>query len=196
MKNVCKSLAVLIVASALMSFIGCKKKDTPQEGQAEAVSSNQALIESVQNEPDQAGNTPISKEDISIGDLAKLWNSGEKVEATAMFLSIDWKDPSSFSPIRGLSMSEEDMMSLSEDEIKSIVGETMPLLASMRRLFFHIAAEAERFAASGEMSKARENLTAVREYGNGLSESNHLHIVQKHGEAAVLYAEGKLSELQ
>jgi hypothetical protein len=179
-----------------MSLTGCKKEDTSQEDQAEAVSSNQALVESVQNEPDQTANIPASTEDASIGELAKLWESGQKDEATAMFLLIDWKDPSASSPIRGLSMSEEDMKSLSEDEIKSIVGETMPLLASMRELFFYIAAEAERLAASGEMGKASEYLTTVKEYGDSLSESNHLHVVQKHGETAVLYADGKLSGLQ
>ena len=167
---------------------GCKKEAEPQE--------SRGATETPQTTPANQSDNQIAADDTSISDLVSLWDSGKKDEATEKFLTIDWQDASTFKQIRGLSMSEDDMKSLSEDEIKSIVGETMPLLGSMRKLFFHIAAEAERLATSENMSKAKEYLTAVKEYGSSLSESNHLYIVQKHGEAAVLYAEGKLSEMK
>lgn len=188
MQIVRKHCVVLVVAFALVLSHGCKKEAEPQE--------SLGTTEVGQVEPVSGGDNQTVAGKTSISDLVSLWDSGKKDEATGTFLSINWQDATTFNQIRGLSMSEEDMKSLSDDEIKSIVGETMPLLGSMRKLFFHIAAEAERLAASGEVSKAQEYMTAIKEYGNSLSNSNHLSIVQKHGEAAVLYAEGKLFEIK
>jgi hypothetical protein len=183
-----KTLVALVAVIFLMSFGGCKKEEDSQ--------ANTDSTDTTQTQPISEGDNQTVADDTSISDLVSLWDSGKKDEATENFLAIDWQDAATFKQIRGLSMSEDDMKSLSEDEIKSIVGETMPLLGSMRKLFFHIAAEAERLATSENMSKAKEYLTAVKEYGSSLSESNHLYIVQKHGEAAVLYAEGKLSDIK
>jgi hypothetical protein len=183
-----KQLAVFTVAFALLLSHGCKKEAEPQE--------SLEITEAGQAEPGSGGDNQSVAGETSISDLVSLWTSGEKDEATETFLSINWQDATTLNQIRGLSISEEDMKSLSEDEIKSIVGETMPLLGSMRKLFFHIAAEAERLAASGELTKAKEYLIAVKEYGNSLSESNHLQIVQTHGTAAKAYAAGKLSQIK
>ena len=183
-----KRLAVFTIAFALVLSHGCKKEAEPHEslettevGQVEAVS---------------GGDYQTVAGETSISDLVSLWDSGKKDEATGTFLSTNWQDAATFNQIRGLSMSEEDMKSLSDDEIKSIVGETMPLLGSMRRLFFHVAVEAERLAASGEVSKAQEYLNAIRKYGISISGPDHLEIVQMHGKAAAGYADKKLSELK
>jgi hypothetical protein len=193
-----KTLMALVAVIFLMSFLGCSQKEdeSRENPAAESDTSSGIAVKAAQDQPVNGSTNQIAANDSSVGDLISLWDTGKEDEATEKFLSIDWQDASTFNQIRGLSMSEEDMKSLSDDEIKSIVGETMPLLGSMRKLFFHIAAEAERLAASGEVSKAQEYLTAIKEYGNNLSNSNHLSIVQKHGEAAVLYADGKLSDMQ
>jgi len=113
----------------------------------------------------------------TIGDLAKI-------------------DASVLKQIRGLNMSEHDLISLSENDRNIIVQETLNLLSSMRKLFFHIASEAERLSGSGEITKAQEYLSSIRNYGSSLSGPDHLQVVQLHGKAATGYAEKKLSELQ
>ena len=112
------------------------------------------------------------------------------------FLSIKWQDASTLKQIRGLSMSEEALVSLSDNNRQGIVQETMNLLGTMRKLFFHVASEAESLAGSGDTAKAEEYLNTIRKYGISLSGSDHLQVVQRHGKAALVYAEGKLSELK
>ena len=188
MQIVRKHLVALAVAFALVSSQGCKKEAEPQK--------SLETTEAVQAEPVSGGDNQSVAGETSISDLVSLWTSGEKDDATETFLSINWQDATTLNQIRGLSISEEGMKSLSDDEIKSIVGDTMPLLGSMRKIFFHIAAEAERLAASGEVNKAQEYLNAIRKYGISLSGPNHLEIVQMHGKAAASYADKKLSEIK
>jgi hypothetical protein len=197
MKNKSQLLKVLFAAFFLMSFLGCSKKEgESQEGDAvEAASSSQTSTEMAQDQPDNGGNAQIAAKDISLSDAVALWDAGQKDAATAKFLSIDWQDASVLEQIPGLSMSEEDLLPLSEDDRNRIVQETLNLLDSMRKLFFHLASDAERLAGSGNTAKAEEYLGAIRQYGNSLSGPDHLHVVQMHAKAATAYAEKKLSEL-
>ena len=197
MKAVRKLLAALIVALVLVSLNGCRKEDESQEGpDVEADSSSQMSAEAAQGQPAGGGDNQVVAGDTSIGDLISLWDAGKKEQATERFLSIDWQDAAVLKEIHGLSMSERDLVSLSEDDRNSIVQETLDVLNSMRKLFFHVASEAERLAGSGERAKAEEYLGAIHKYGKSLSGPDHLHVVQMHGKAAVGYAEKKLSDLQ
>jgi hypothetical protein len=198
MKAKFKLLSVLIVAFSVMSFLGCsKKEDVSQEGHAvEADSSSQISAEAAPDQPANGGNTQIAVKGISLSDVVALWDTGQKDAAIAKFLSINWQDASVLKQIRGLNMSEHDLISLSENDRNRIVQETVNLLSSMRKLFFHVASEAERLAGSGNRTKAEEYLGAIRKYGNSLSGPDHLHVVQMHGKAATGYAEKKLSDLQ
>jgi len=188
MKMVRKQFVALLVAFALLLSHGCKKEAEPQE--------SLDATESAQTQPVSGGENQIIADDTSISDLISTWDAGKKDEATEKFLSIDWQDASVLKQIRGFSMSEEDLKSLSDDEVRSIVGETMPLLGSMRKLFFHIASEAEGLASSGDKAKAEEYLNAIRKHGSSLSGSEHLQVVQMYGKAAVGYADKKLSEIK
>ena len=176
----------------LMSLPGCSKKDEQDDGSQ----AGNATSDIAQNQPVSEGDNQIGGDDTSISDLVSLWNSEKKDEATEKFLSIDWQDAAILKQIRGLSMSEEALISLSDSERQSIVQETMALLGAMRKLFFHVASEAERLSGSGDTAKAEEYLNAIRKYGISLSGSDHLHVVQMHGKAAIAYAEKKLSEIK
>ncbi|MCP4611067.1 MAG: hypothetical protein GY845_20350 [Planctomycetes bacterium] len=194
MKNVREILLLSLVAAVL---VGCgKKADEDDGGSVEADSISQISAEGAQEQQANVGNTQVAATDISISDVAAQWDNGEKDAAVAKFLSIDWQDGAVLEQIRGLCMSEGDLISLSENDRNSIVKETMDLLSSMRKLFFHIASEAEHLAGSGEITKAQEYLSAIRNYGSSLAGPDHLQVVQLHGKAATGYAEKKLSELQ
>ena len=197
MKGNSKRVTVLAVAS-LMPFFGCSDKEdqAQQPPPVEAESSSQTSAEQAQDQPVDAGNIPVAAEAASINEIVSLWGAGEKDAATAKFISVNWQDASILKQIRGLSMSEEALRSLSDDDRRSVVEETMNLLSSMRKLFFHVAAEAERLAGSGNAVQAEEYLEAIRKYGSSLCDPDHLQVVQLHGKAAVGFAEKKLSELK
>ena len=197
MKNKSHLLTVLLAVFFLMSFLGCSKKEDESQGgyAVEADSSSQTSTEMAQDQPDNGGNAQIAPKDISPHDVFALWDAGQKDAATAKFLSIDWQDASVLEHIPGLNMSEEDLLPLSEDERNRIVQETLTRLDSLRKLFFHVASDAERLAGSGNTAKAEEYLEAIRRYGDSLSGPDHLYIVQRHAKAATAYAEKKLSEL-
>jgi len=188
MKMVRRRFVALLVAFALLLSHGCKKEAEPQE--------SLAVTEAAQSQQANVGDNQIIEAETSINDLVLLWDNGKKGEATKQFLSINWQDAAAFEQTRGFSMSEADMKSLSQNEIKSIVGETTPLLGSMRKLFFHIASEAEGLARSGDKAKAEEYLKAIRKYGQCVTGSDYLHMVQMHGKAAIAYAEKRLSEME
>jgi hypothetical protein len=194
MKNVWQILLLSLIAAVL---VGCGKKADEDEGSSvETDSISQISAAGTQEQQADGGDSQVAAEEVSISDAAAQWDSGEKDAAIAKFLSIDWQDGSVLVQIRGLSMSESDLISLSENDRISVVQETMDLLSSMRKLFFHIASEAERLAGSGDRTKAEEYLSAIRNYGSSLSGPDHLQVVQLHGKAATGYAEKKLSELQ
>lgn len=189
---------IVLILALLVPFPGCSDKDdqTQQAPPVEAESGSQISAKEAQDLPVDAGNIDAAAETTSISEIVSLWNAGERDAATAKFLSVNWQDASILKQIRGLSMSEEELRSLSDDEIKGIVEETMTLLSSVRELFFHVASEAERIAGSEDRAKAEEYLSAIRRYGSSLCESDHLKVVQLHGKAAVGFAEKKLSELK
>lgn len=194
MKNVREILLLSLIAAVLA---GCgKKADEDEGGSVEADSISLISAEADQELSANGDSTDAAVEDISISNVAAQWDSGEKDAAIAKFLLIDWQDGAVLEQIRGLSMSESDLISLSENDRNSIVEETMDLLSSMRKLFFHIASEAERLAGSGDRTKAREYLGAIRDYGSSLAGPDHLQVVQLHGKAATSYAEKKMSELE
>ncbi|MDT8302486.1 MAG: hypothetical protein RQ760_13460 [Sedimentisphaerales bacterium] len=188
---------IILLSLAVAVLIGCgKKADEDEGGSGDADSISQISAEGAQEQQADGGDAQAAAEDISISYVAAKWDSGEKDAAIAKFLSIDWQDGSVLVQIPGLSMSESDLISLSENDRNSVVQETMDLLSSMRKLFFHIASEAERLAGSGDKPKAEEYLGAIRNYGSSLAGQDHLQVVQMHGKAATAYAEKKLSELQ
>ena len=197
MKNKSQLLTVLFAAFFLMSFPGCsKKEDESQEGYAvEADSSSPTSTEIAQDQPDNGSNAQNAVKDLSLHDAVALWDAGQKDAAAAKFVSIDWQDASVFEPIPGLNMSEEDLLTISEDDRNRIVQETLTRLDSLRKLFFHVASVAEGLAGSGNTAKAEEYLDAIRQYGNSLSGPDHLHVVQRHAKAAIIFAEKKLSDL-
>ena len=183
-----KLVLVLMATITLASIQGCTQKEKSEPGETGT--------EPASSLPSSQDGNQMAAQDTSISDLVALWSAQEKDQAVEKFRSIDWQDADILKPIRGLSMSEETLGSLSEDECQSIVQETMDLLDSMRKLFFHIASEAESLASSGDTSTAETYLTAVRTYGTRLSGPEHLEVVQLHGKAAVGYADKKLSELK
>jgi len=198
MRNQSKLLAALVAAFLLMAFCGCSEKgDESEENPApDAKSSPQASSEEMPTQLEDNGKAPVAAANTSLSDVVTSWDTGRKDEATRLFLSIDWRDASVFREIAGLTMSEEQLVALAENERKRIAEETMTLLGSMRKLFFHVASEAERLAGSGNATEAEEYLEAVRRYGDTLSGADHLEMVKMHGKAATAYAEKKLSELK
>ena len=198
MKGRSQLLTVLTAAFLLVLFPGCsKKQDKSQEGEpAEVDSSSQISHETDQNQPDSGNDEEAAAQDISLTETVALWVAGQKDAAKAKFASIDWRDASILEQVRGLSMSEKDLVALSADERNRVVQETMDLLSSMRKLFFEIAADAERLGASGDTAKAKEYLESIRQYGESLSGADHLEVVKLHGKAAMAYAEKRLSDLQ
>ncbi|KPK37275.1 MAG: hypothetical protein AMJ65_14940 [Phycisphaerae bacterium SG8_4] len=187
MKAVCNHITAIIVAFVLVAFPGCKKEEEPQ--------TSPAPTEAAQTQTGNEVDDQIAAEDTSITDLVSLWDAGKKDEAKEKFLSVDWQDASILKQIRGLSMSEEALISVSNEDRDGIVEETLSLLSSMRKLFSDLASQAERLAATGDTAKAKEYLDAIRRYGISLSGPDHLQVVQMHGKAAVGYAQKKLSEL-
>ena len=197
MKTNSKWMAGLTVAF-LISFLGCSKKEdeTQETPSVEAESSRQISVKTAQDQPDDNGNTQVAVQDTSLSDVVALWDTDQKDTATAKFLSINWQDKSALSQIRCLSMSEADLMSLSEDDRNSIVQETISLFGSMGKLFRHVASEAESLAGSGNTAKAKEYLDSIRQCGNSLSEPDHFDVVRMRGRAWLGFAETKLSEIK
>lgn len=190
------SITCLIMILVLLSGCSKKKDDSNAEPNNDTELSAQASTENITKSPKETSTTEPSTEGILIKDVVTLWDNGQKGAAVLQFLYINWQDASVLDQIRGLSMSERDLISLSENDRKNIIQETMTVLSSMRELFFHIASEAELLASLGNKTMAEEHLAAIRNYGNSLSKPDHLHVVQMHGKAATSYAEKKLSELQ
>jgi len=198
MKNKCSLLGVLGTVFLLMAFCSCSEKE--DDGQREAASeTNASQLESSEdapNQPDDSDTTAVAAVGASLKEVIALWDAGRQEEARRRFLAIDWQDASVFQGTPGLTISEGAYLALSRSEQQRVGEETMALLASMRKLFFQLATEAERLAEAENRAEAEEYLEAVRRYGSSLSGSDHFELVRMHGKAATDYAEKKLSELK
>jgi hypothetical protein len=198
MKSKSISLVILFAVFLLTASCGCSKKDD-QSQETAAPEADSSHLESPEGTPTQAnGNnaTPALAEDTSLNEVVALWDAGQQEEATTRFLSIDWQKADALRDSPGLTMSEAQILALAEGQRQPLLEETMNQLGSMRKLFFHIASEAERLAGEGSRAQAEKYLEAVRQYGTSLSGADHLEMVQMHGKAATVYAEKKLSELK
>jgi|GEM_PF-6969032 len=198
MKHVSKLLVVVVTVFLLMALGGCSEKEdeSPESAVPEPNSSPQISSEDTPTPPDETGTAPVEAGDASLSEAVALWNAGRKDDATKRFLSLDWQDASTLREMPLLTMSEEQFMALPENERQRHMQETMTLLGPIRKLFFHMASEAERLAGSGNRTEAEQYLGAVRRYGSSLFGGDYIEIVRMHGKAAMGYAEKKLSELK
>ncbi len=198
MKHVSKWLVVVVTVCLLVALGGCSEKEdeSPESAVPEPNSSPQNSSEETPTPPEETGTAPVEASDGSLSEAVALWNAGRKDEATKRFLSLDWQDASTLREMPLLTMSEGQFMALPKNERQRHMQETMNLLGTTRKLFFHIASEAERLAGSGNRTEAEQYLGAVRRYGETLSGGAYLELVRMHGKAAMGYAEKKLSELK
>lgn len=197
MKSHSRLLAILVAVFVLIAVHGCgESEDVSQEqGVPETESSPPASSPETSAETASGNTAPAAGEDASVAELVALWNAGQADEATSRFLLIDWQKADAFRDSPGLTLSEAEFLALPEDQRQQVLQETMNQLGSVRKLFFHLAAEAERLAEAGNRASAEDSLAAVRRYGQSLSGPDHLEFVQMHGKAATAYADKKSAEL-
>jgi hypothetical protein len=198
MKAKSKLLTVVVAVFILMSFPGCSnKEDESPGGQAlESDSGRQVSTETAQDMPDDNSNEQTTDNDTSINAVLTSWKSGQKDATSEQFVSIDWTDTTIFNEMPILQMSEKQSMALSANERNILAQEAIELLNSLRRAMFYVVSQAMEFADSGDIAKAKQYLSAVRQYGVALAGPDHLEVVRNHGKAATEYADRKLSEIE
>jgi hypothetical protein len=186
-------LSLVLIVLCLAFLPGCDKKKNKSraEPSADTASNTPAPLESTDENPQESSNTTSSPEGVLVKDVLALWEAGQKDEAVTQFVSIQWDDPSVFKEMKVLTMSEQEYLALPRDEMKPVVEEAMNLLGKLRKLMFDVVAEGEKLAASGDANAAKEHFTAVRRYGQALSQPERLEVIQMHGKAAIGYADKK-----
>ncbi len=197
MKSHSRLLGILAAVFLLTAVYGCaEKEDVSQEqGVPEAELGSPASSPETSAETANGNTMPAATQDASVAKLVALWDAGQTEEASNHFLLIDWQKVDAFRDSPALTLSEAEFLALPEEQRQRVLQETMNQLGSMRKLFFHLAAEAERLAEAGDRTRAEEYLAAVRRYGQSLSGPDRPEFVQMHGKAATAYADKKLSEL-
>jgi hypothetical protein len=192
------SLVVLVAAFSLMPFLGCSdKEEQTREDAIETDSSGQISAEMAQNQPDEDAGIPVAVEDISLNDVVALWDNGKKDEATAKFLSVNWKNPSVFNEMSCFDLSERQFGWNSRKERERIMEEYSnlrdKLLVGVVR---YVRSAGDSVLASGDEQTAREYYSGILRCGQALSSPNRLALIQLDGKAIVKMAQDRLSSLE
>ena len=190
------SIVVTVPCLALLPGCGKKEEESRVEPSADTESSTPAPTENTNESPQERSNVTSSPEGVLVKDVLALWEAGRKDEAVTHSLPIQWDDPSVFQEMQYLTMSEQAYRALPRDEMKPVVEEAMNLTKKLRELMFNVVAEGDKLATSGDIEAAKEHFTAVRRYGQALSQPKQLEVIQMHGKAAMEYADKKLSSIK
>jgi major membrane immunogen (membrane-anchored lipoprotein) len=190
------SIVCVIVCLALLT--GCSKKedDSSAEPNTETELSSQVPTESIREGPKEASTIMSSTEGTLFKDVLALWETDQKDEAVKQFLSIKWGDPSVFQGIQVMNMSEQELRSLPQDEMKRIAGEAHELTLKMRRLMFYVSSIGDKHVSSGDIQVAKKHFEAVRLYGEALSQPERFEVIRMVGKAIVAYGQKKLSGIE
>jgi hypothetical protein len=133
---------------------------------------------------------------VSLKDVVAAWESGDKDLAVAHFLSVRWDDASVFRDIRAFNISEQQFVSLPEDQRRPIMQQAMDVARSVRALAKHMTVTAETLAASDDVEKARIHCDAVMQCGRSWQAPERLEVIRMVGKAMVTLAQNKLSTLK
>jgi hypothetical protein len=127
-----------------------------------------------------------------LGEVLVSWHMGKKDVAVKQFLAIQWSDPVAFQGVPMLAMSEQQLASLSQQQQTRVVEESQTLASALRAIAKYVVAAGESVAAAGDTASAKAHYIAVKECGQALTDSKHLHVVQMVGKAMVALAQQKL----
>ena len=191
-------LSIVCVIICIVLLSGCSKKedDSSDEPNTDTELSAQVPTEGIKESPKEGSTVQSSAEGTLVKDVLALWEAGQKDEAVRQFLTIQWDNPSVFQEMQVLIMPEQEFRSLSQDEMKRIVGEAMNLTGKLRELMFYVVSIGDKLASSGDIKLAKEHFEAVRLYGEVLSQSERLEVIRNHGKAAAAYAQKRLSGIE
>jgi len=167
-------LIVLVIATLLVSLIGCFKKDDQS--------------------PDERSAARTSAGGILLKNVLASWEAGNKDDAVKQFVSITWTDPSVLEDMPILSMSEKQFVALPQDDRTRIQQEALELTRNLRSLVMHVLSIGDDHAASGDTKTAKKHYGAVRDCGHTLSGRERLLIIQRFGKLAAAKASQSASQ--
>jgi len=182
-------LGVVLVASS------CESPKIEDEARSE----NRSSIGSAENNseaPSKPIGTQTLTEAVRFADVLTLWDSGKKDDAVKQLVLIHWDAPEVFANLPVLNISEDRFMSLPGDERTSLQGESLKLVPTLKAIARHALSVGDNMQASGDKETAKANYQAVCKFGEALSSSEHLKMIQMIGKGVAGSGQDKLSAVE
>jgi RNA polymerase sigma factor (sigma-70 family) len=180
----------LIVAAAVVLAVGTtavvvtRNLSGKGAGPSNDASSIDVSSEAVQTPPviAQATGGPADMESV-----VALWSRGDKEEAMARFLGIDWEAPANLSGNSFFALTEKQFQQLARRDPMGVQEQSLPKLEAARAIAREVIARAQR---SNDAAEAQELRGKVRSLGVFLSQDPDGVLIRKLcGEAIVKVAE-------
>ena len=192
------SLGVMVVVMCAVVLVGCAKEgnesqtESPDDGETNA----QAPAEGSEEIRQESNELQPEAQATALKDVLMSWQSGQQEDAANRFLAISWDDSSTCRDVPILEMSDRKFRSLPYAEAVRTVDEAMKLTSTLREIMVYVASLGDELAASGNSAAARQHLEAIRRYGRALASEEHIEVIRDHGNAAMEYADSKLSKIE
>ncbi len=113
-----------------------------------------------------------------IRESLTLCKADKLPEAVGLLLKVDWDQPIVFVERPYMfTLSEMDVVMLSDPERKTVMAEVMPMCSTVRKLCFELKRLGEEAQASGDLSRAERYFQTCVRLGQHLSRDDHSIVI-------------------
>ena len=160
-----KIQTISAVVAATILFVGCGKQNT----------SSGTPPPSVKAQPSAASGSPVTQAALS------AWQQGDQSAAVSNFLAANWGARPLFASDSVLSLTEDQLKSLSDADRQAKLDEIMKQLDPLKRLIEAVAQAGNDAALKGDTAQAQKCFASLKQCGTALSSPDCSRRIQDFG---------------
>lgn len=127
--------------------------------------------------------------------VLNIWRQGNKAEAVNRFLETDWSKRPLFAPESTLSLTEEQLHALSDDDRQSRVKE-LEGAGDIHHVAMAVQQAGLDAAKKNDLTQARRCFISLQQCGRALKTSNNQRLLQMFGQAMERIGDTNLEEMK
>lgn len=183
-----RASAIAVLGLPLVAYtLGCQEASKP---------ASNASGDSAANGQGTSELSEAHTESVRISNVLTLWESGKNDDAVRQLVLIRWDAPDIFADASALSLSEDRFASLSQAEKTGMQQEVIELVPKLKAIARHALSAGDDARSAGDKEMAVAHYEAVRHFGEALSGSERLLVIQQIGKPIAAWAEEKESAVK
>ena len=185
---------LIVLSMSIASIFGCtKRKDTAQPPTESDSPAPQTANKNIEEGANAVQHIETAAD---FNHVLAAWDAGNKEDATKRFVQIDWTKPALFANVPSLDISEQDLMTSSQDQQMQIIKKLNEFTTKLRELGLHILSVGDASLASGDKQASQTHYEALLKCAKSLASKDCLGSIRIEAKGFIKAVEDRLSALE